>query len=165
MELPPPRQIQRIPHAISRHIDRSSVLDVRKELMRKYAGFLGRVDALTTCVICGGRYRPRTNLLARECFMHTGRLVYGSHGVQQWTCCGNIKDITGCVSCMHTNNEAIKRSIVSDWSNSYTEIPTEILDFKLVDFEPKMVEDYPRGGPSFEGKDGKFYHIRRVAVY
>lgn len=52
-----------------------------------------------------------------------------------------------------------------DWSNSYTEIPIEVFDFKLVDFEPSMIEDYPRGGPSLEGKDGKFYHIRRVAVY
>lgn len=49
--------------------------------------------------------------------------------------------------------------------HSYAEIPIEIFDFKLVNFNAGIIEDYPHGGPSYEkDKAGKFYHIRRVVI-
>jgi hypothetical protein len=163
--LPVPQQISRIPAEVARHVGRASVIDVHKELLKKYSRTITILNTRTICIHCGASYLPRENFISRACWMHTGRLRYNVHGLREWSCCQNPADISGCVSCMHTDKLAIRESITRDPLHSFVEIPIEMFDFKLVSFNPAIVEDYPEGGPSVEkDKTGKYYHIRRVVM-
>lgn len=160
-----PQQISRIPAELARHVGRASVVDVHKELNKKYARFIAKLNTRTTCLHCGANFYPRDNLTTRGCWMHPGRIIYPLSGVREWSCCGNSYDILGCIPCMHADVPAIKDSILRDPLHSIAEVPTEVLDFRLVNYSVDMIEDYPEGGPSYyKDRPGKFYHIRRVAI-
>lgn len=161
--LPLPQQISRIPGELGRHVGRVGVIDKLRELRKKYARVLAEMNTRFKCLHCGVDYYPRDNLVRRSCFMHPGRLLYGSSGVREWSCCGSDAGIIGCVSCMHAYRPAIKESIMRDPLHSVVEIPVEVFTYKLVDFNPAIIEDYPEGSASMEkDKPGNFYHIRRV---
>lgn len=160
-----PQQISRIPAELSRHVGRASVIDVHKELRKKYARFISTMNTRTSCLHCGAGYFPRDNFMTRGCWMHPGRLQYIAPGIREWSCCGSSADILGCVSCTHTNSPAIKQSILHDPLHSIVEVPMEVIDFRVVASNPSMIEDYPDGAPSNDKeRPGKFYHIRRVAI-
>lgn len=134
------------------------------DLRSRYSSVVKRAHAWTTCLQCGERYRPVENLQRRNCFLHTGEYRPHPIGFGVWTCCNGPRDIVGCVSCMHTDNEAILESMHDGTFESMLEMPQDALDFCLIRFNPHIVEDYPEGGASIEGRSGKFYHIRRVVV-
>lgn len=150
-----------IPPHLSRHLTGvTNLIEHHRQLRGRYAALIRQSGELRTCIQCDNRYRPRDNMRARECWMHSGHIVEG----RLWSCCGSPRDILGCISCMHTDSQAILMSMHRDPFNSYLELPAEVLDFGLVPFNPKIVENYPEGSASLEQRDGIFHHIRRVVV-
>lgn len=148
-----------------RHVgDGEDIQEVYNEVKRQYAVFVEQAEAVTTCLQCGERYRPKENMIRRSCWMHSGTLKPHPTLGGIWTCCGNAANITGCVSCMHTDKQAILESMHTDPFNSFAELPQEALDFGLVRFSAGIIENYPEGGRSLENRHGMFYHIRRVVV-
>lgn len=148
-----------------RHVrDGKDIEQVYKEVKRKYALLVEKAHTWTVCVQCGEQYKPAENMIQRTCWMHPGALKPHPFFGGIWTCCGAHERITGCVSCMHTDSPALLESMIADPTNSFVELPQEALDFALVRFNPRIIENYPEGGRSIEGRRGKFYHIRRVVV-
>lgn len=148
-----------------RHVgDGKDIEQVYAEVKRKYAPLVDNAHTPRTCIQCGERYKPVENVMRRDCWLHPGVLKPHSVMGAIWSCCNSHERITGCVSCMHTDNPALLESMHADPFNSFAELPQEALDFALMRFNPKIIENYPDGGRSIEGRRGKFYHIRRVVV-
>lgn len=147
---------------MTRHLgEEQDIEKFYRHVTAKYTNLVKMAYSKHTCLQCGEEYKPLTNLQRRNCWMHTG--VF-RHSTGAWSCCNNPRDIIGCVSCMHTDSSAILVAMHNDPHNSYAELPQEALDFALVPFNPNIVEDFPEGSRSLEGRTGKFYHIRRVVV-
>ena len=154
-----------VPPEMARHMGKAKdLVKFYNDMRQRYDSLVNRAHTWTTCLQCGERYRPVENLQRRNCYLHTGE--YRSHtvGYGAWTCCGSPRDIVGCVSCMHTENPAILESMHDGTFESMLEMPQDALDFRLLRFNANIVEDYPEGSASIEGRTGKFYHIRRVVV-
>ncbi len=148
-----------------RHVgEGQDVMRVHDEVSREYASFVAHATKRLKCVQCGETFRPMENIIRRDCWLHTGELRPHPDLGYVWTCCKAQERYTGCVSCMHTNSEAVRDAMQDDPYNSVAEVPQRALDFALLRFNPDIIENYPEGGRSIEGRAGKFYHIRRVVV-
>lgn len=155
--------MSKAPH-ITRHLKGKDIHVYYTELRGRYDSLVKKASKVSRCLQCDEDYHPADNLLRRDCWMHTGRFRPTLDGFGTWSCCGNIHDVVGCVSCAHTDNTETLRGMHANPWHSYIEIPREVLDFSLLRYNANIIEDYPEGGPSNEGRDGIFYHIRRVVV-
>ena len=63
------------------------------------------VQGENPCTRCGKHFNRATNE-ARSCVHHAGSYVFGSDGMQYWTCCASrLKDAPGCVARPHSGRE------------------------------------------------------------
>lgn len=159
----PPQLIHLAPE-ISRHLERKSFVERRDDVRDKYRPFFSRIEKYTVCVSCGVWYQPVSNFMGRGCRMHPGAQTM-QYGVFFWTCCENEIQHRGCTSCMHTDDVSIRESMEREPLDSIVEVSMEIIDLELVRCNKLLINDYPDGGPSIEKREGKFYHINRVALF
>lgn len=110
------------------------------ELTMIKAQFKPLLDSLNQqhfCVSCNQSYLPKDNYLGRFCFYHPQSL--GMHGV--WKCCGDSRESTGCVPCIHINN---KTKILELKQNPamVLNVPIVLIKHNLVYVSPLVFSQY-----------------------
>ncbi len=119
---------------------------IRLKMQEHYASIVETFEFDTQCMICGTIFKQAMNLVGRFCHMHTGKLRYDPTARRyRWSCCRKERGMIGCTPCMHAGVVWIRDEMYRDPVGAAMEIPADLIDFRLVTFEPRMIVRFKTG--------------------
>ncbi len=153
------------------------VVDDEEEFMLnlqdEYSQDLEFLEEPQRCLLCGFNYLPKVNFINYYCRIHIGRIYADG----TWSCCNQRGGVSGCRPSMHLHTPELAASVQKNAANSIAEISTDLIDYNLIDYNPRMIINHDgRGGDvsltfvkddydQLKRLEGKFYRMKRVAVH
>jgi len=120
-----------------------------------------RLNAEAVCLRCGQGYVTKDNFIARDCDIHVRDTYLCPFKGYVYRCCGRVKGVRGCVSCMHVSDPNSLRYLMEAKDEAVVPLPKELVDDGTIACSKELIRDL-RGEPhpKRDQKDsGKLFYI------
>lgn len=137
----------RLPVDLDTIVYTHDVFDANSQRLRMYRENETTILSLKhehTCVVCSFPFTQEQNLQGYFCTVHIGKLHYDG----RWTCCRRFEGSVGCRPAMHAVSKRIAFEMKIDPSQSRLELPSDLVDYRFIDFNRKMIVNPERPEPS-----------------
>lgn len=138
-----PVEIERIYTELGRRVNRDVVSTDGTAIKTKAAAFKKVLETPVKCLRCSQTFLPKINFLYRDCKMHFGILETKNYNLV-YSCCGQVKNTPGCVSCMHVSRSEMYELVTKDPYNSFVEVPKFLVDSGELRVSKEIITDYPK---------------------